>query len=137
MLSQNSSKLKTTKFNSYCFYIPCSPMQYRNVGLESRTISTLQPVELEFIYTILSMYMMYCTSNTFVDSFVVLYKWNMCLIYPFNICQDFVQVDIKTSDTTCMLDVQCKIRNFLPILQKCPRNNLVNDSCDWETSRLY
>lgn len=65
MFSQNSSKLKITKFNS--FYGPCSPMKYKNVGLESRTIGTLQPVELEFIYTILSMY---CTSNTFVDSSV-------------------------------------------------------------------
>lgn len=68
MLSQNSSKIKITKFNS--FYGLCRPMQCRNVGyvtlgLESTTISTLQPVELEFIYTA---YTVLGTSNTFLDS---------------------------------------------------------------------
>lgn len=64
------TKIKITKFNS--FYGLCRPMQCRNIGyvtlgLESRSISTLKPVELEFIYTA-------CTvlgaSNTFLDSSV-------------------------------------------------------------------
>lgn len=62
------SKIKITKFNS--FYGLCRPMQCRNVGyvtlgLESRSISILQPVELEFIYTA---YTVLGTSNTFLDS---------------------------------------------------------------------
>lgn len=68
MLSQNSSKIKITKFNS--LYGLCRPMQCRNVeyvtlGLESTTISTLQPVELEFIFTACTVL---GTSNTFLDS---------------------------------------------------------------------
>lgn len=62
------TKIKITKFHS--FY--CRPMQCRNVGyvtlgLESTTISTLQPVELEFINTACTVL---GTSNTFLDSSV-------------------------------------------------------------------
>lgn len=65
------SKIKITKFNS--FYGLCRHMQCRNdvgyvtLGLESTTISTLQPVELEFIYTACTVL---GTSNTFLDSSV-------------------------------------------------------------------